>query len=142
MSEQSECTPISYVHGGITLNPKPPPPFNIGVRVDVGPIQAAVTEVQHGERHLLWHYLAVVKPSNTTIRCTIGDVTMTKEVEAKPATMQIVNFCFGEPVVMSPDTKVHLRPRGNRKRIRKKIQMINVLPSSSLPDENSKARLG
>ena len=100
MAVQEECcAPISYIYGGVTLSPKPPGQFTLGVRINIGVQTIPITGPESGEDHLLWHYLAVVKPGQTKVLCTIGDITSAKEVEAKTGETSIVNFCFGKPVI-------------------------------------------
>ncbi|MEM4310884.1 MAG: hypothetical protein QXX95_00645 [Nitrososphaerales archaeon] len=102
MSEEEKCAELSYIYGGITLSPKPPPKFGVAIRVDVGYMQAAVNGPIEGKDHLLWQYLAIVKPELVRITCTLGNISVTKQVEAKAGELNIVNFCFGKPVISHP----------------------------------------
>lgn len=95
------CAPLAYVYGGISLSPKPPGQFTIGVRVNVGSQQVPVTGPDLGDDYALWHYLAIVKPGQARVICTVGDLVSIKNVEAGPDVTTIVNFCFGKPVVSS-----------------------------------------
>jgi hypothetical protein len=98
MPDEESCAPISYVYGGVTVSPKPPGNFIVGVRVSVG-IQIALLSGPEIERdHILWHFLAVIKPGPAKVVCTVGDVTSTRNVETKSGQTSIVNFCFGKPV--------------------------------------------
>jgi hypothetical protein len=101
VSEEDCCAPISYVYGGVSLSPKPPGHFAVGVRVSVGAQVAPLTGPEVGGDHLLWHYLVAVKPGQTKVVCSIGDVTSTKTVETRTGETYIVNFCYGKPVVSS-----------------------------------------
>jgi hypothetical protein len=112
------CSPVAYVYGGVTLSPKAPGQFSLGIRVDVGVITASVTGPASGDDHLLWHYLAVVKPGPARIRCTIGDVTSAKEIDAKPNQVTIANFCFGEPVITTPAKNFVKRKQREKERER------------------------
>jgi len=117
---EEKCAEIAYIHGGITLSPKPPAKFAIGVRVDVGYIQAAVNGPIEGKDHLLWEYLAVVKPEVINVTCTLGNVSVTKQVEAKAGQVNIVNFCFGKPVDSSHILK-GLKLSKEEKKLKKSI---------------------
>src|SRR5438445_9706683 len=97
-AEEECCAPMAYIYGGITLSPKPPGQFTMGLRVNIGIQTIPITGPESGDDHLLWHYLAVVKPGQTKVLCTVGDVTTIKELEAKSGETSIVNFCFGKPV--------------------------------------------
>ncbi len=102
MAETEECcAPMAYIYGGISLSPKPPGQFTLGLRVNIGIQTIPITGPEAGDDHLLWHYLAVVKPGQAKILCTIGDITTAKETEAKSGETSIVNFCFGKPVTSS-----------------------------------------
>ena len=90
---------MAYVYGGITLSPKPPAQFAIGVRVNVGVQSIPTTGPELGDDYALWHYLAVIKPGQTKVVCTVGDIVVMKNVEAKSEQASIVNFCFGRHVV-------------------------------------------
>ena len=104
--DECKCEPVTYIYGGVTISPKPPPPFNLAIKVEVGAITAAVGEPQHGDRHIMWNYLALVKPGLVRVRCTVGDVTVVRSLEARAGTTEIMNFCFGDPVHIGPETKM------------------------------------
>ena len=112
----------------MTLSPKAPGQFSLGVRVDVGVVTASVTGPAFGDNHVVWHYLAVVKPGPIRIRCTIGDVTSAKEIEAKPNQVTIANFCFGEPITTSPSK--NFPKRKQREREREKVVVKPSPPSA------------
>ncbi len=115
MAETEECcAPMAFIYGGITLSPKPPGQFTLGLRVNIGIQTIPITGPESGDDHLLWHYLAVVKPGQAKVLCTIGDVTTIKEIEAKSGETSIVNFCFGKPVTSS-NAKTLQRIRVKRK---------------------------
>lgn len=90
---------MAYVYGGITLRPKPPGQFAIGVRVNVGAQTTPIIGPELGDDYALWHYLATIKPGQTRVVCTVGDIISVKNVDAKSDQTSIVNFCFGKPVV-------------------------------------------
>lgn len=99
--EECGCAPISYVYGGVSLNPKPPGPFLVGVRVSVGTQVAPLIGPEMGHDYAIWHFFVVVKPGPTKLLCTVGDVTLTKSIETKAGETSIVNFCYGKPVISS-----------------------------------------
>jgi hypothetical protein len=121
MPETEECcAPVAYIYGGITLSPKPPSQATIGVRVNVGVQNVPVTGPEAGDDYLLWHYVAVVKPGQLKVLCTIGDVSSMKDIEAKPYETCIVNFCFGKPVFTLTARTLKIRAR------RKEHEKISV----------------
>ena len=99
MSDEECCAPVSYVYGGVSLSPKPPGQFPVGIRVSVSTQVAPLIGPEMGHDHALWHFLVVVKPGPVKVVCTLGEITSTKNVEAKAGETSIVNFCFGKPVV-------------------------------------------
>lgn len=103
ITEEKECQPIAYIHGGITISPKPPSQFKVGVRVNVSGVEAALSGPIDGENHILWNYLAVVKPGLVTVTCVVGNIATTKQIDAKASQINIVNFCFGNPVTTSKE---------------------------------------
>lgn len=127
VSQEECCAPISYVYGGVSLSPKPPGQFLVGVRVIVGGQVAPLTGPEVGGDHLLWHYLVAVKPGPTKIVCSVGDVTSSKNAETRAGETSIVNFCYGKPVVSS-----NLRGIG-RVKMRRREQVKQTEPS--LPGE-------
>lgn len=102
---------MAYIYGGITLSPKPPSQATIGVRVNIGVQNIPITGPEAGDDHLLWHYVAVVKPGQLKVLCTIGDVSSVKDIEAKPYETCIVNFCFGRPVITLTAKALKMRIR-------------------------------
>jgi hypothetical protein len=117
--EERECEPIAYVHGGITISPKPPSQFKVGVRVNVSGVEAALSGPIDGENHVLWNYLAVVKPGLVSVTCVVGNVMVTKQIDAKPDQINIVNFCFGNPVTTSKDVEI-IKVKGKKARVVRK----------------------
>lgn len=128
MSEEECCAPISYVYGGVSLSPKPPGQSVVGVRVSVGAQVAPLTGPEVGSDHLLWHYLAAVKPGQTKVVCSVGDVTSTKNVETTNGETSIVNFCYGRPVVSS-----NVRGLG-KPRVRRREQAKQAEPAPAGQD--------
>ena len=90
---------MAYVYGGISLSPKPPAQFAIPVRVNVGAQAVSIIGPELGDDFALWHYLATIKPGQSKIVCTVGDIITIKNVDARADQTSIVNFCFGKPVV-------------------------------------------
>ena len=114
--EDDCCAHMSYVHGGITLRPKPPNNTPIAIRVIVGTQNLSLGSPTVEDDYLLWQYLAVVKPGPTKVVCAVGDVMSTKEAEAKDGEACIVNFCFGMPVDSSQSKGLpKVRPRRREK---------------------------
>ena len=105
MSDERGCEPIAYLYGGITIGPKPPPPFKVGVKVTVSGAEAALSGPMDGTNHILWNYFAVVRPSLVTVACVCGDIIVTKQIDAKPNQLNIVNFCFGTPLATSGEVE-------------------------------------
>jgi len=50
--------------------------------------------------------LAVVRPGLVTVSCVAGNVTVSRQIDAKPNQINIVNFCFGIPVASSKEVEV------------------------------------
>lgn len=121
----SECVPISYITGGITISPKPPSNFSVGVNVFIGPLQAALKGPEVGANHIVWQYLAVVRPGPASVRCIVGDISVEKQVEAKPNSVEIVNFCFGEPVQMEPCVKLGATKKAIRSVTKKRLRQLS-----------------
>jgi hypothetical protein len=71
------------------------------VRVNVGTQVIPIIGPELGDDFALWHYLAIIKPVQTKVVCTVGDIISIKNVDAKADQTSIVNFCFGKPVVSS-----------------------------------------